>query len=256
MDDPKSGRPGYDNYISMDVSRGPLAAQFAEQILETTRPYRHLADKELDVLDIGSGYGHTALELARRCGTVTAMEPSPTLAAIAAELAHNSGLDNLTTIHCGIESLEEYEAFDLIVLDNVYEHLPDHRGSLQRIERALRPGGTLFLLAPNRFWPIEAHYRLPFLSYLPIPWANRYLRLTRRGYDYTDASYAPTLRSLSKDFEAAPALNWRCSLPALPDATMSGRAPVHYRVGMKLLDLFPRLWALSKALLVVAKKDS
>ena len=95
-------------------------------------------------------------------------------------------------VHAGVESLDYREAFDLVILDNVYEHLPDHDAALAAIWRAMRPGAVLYVLVPNKLWPVEAHYDLPFLSWLPLPLANRYLRLTRRGNSYEDASYAPT----------------------------------------------------------------
>lgn len=247
-------QPAYNSYDPMDESRGPMAAQFAAQVLDTTRAFRSVPDADLDVLDLGCGYGHTALELARRCRSVHGMEPTSELAAAAARLAAESGLPHFTAAQGGTEDLTAREAYDLVVLDNVYEHLPAQRDALQRIVAALRPGGVLFLLTPNKLWPIEAHYRLPFLSYLPLRAANAYLRASGRGHDYEDASYAPTLGSLRRDFDSVPELSWRCVLPACPEATMSG-APLHYRVGMRLIERNPRLWAVSKALLVVARKE-
>lgn len=80
----------------------------------------------------------------------------------------------------------------MAVLDNVLEHLDDQHDALERIASCLRPGGVAYILVPNRWWPIEAHYSLPFLAWLPLPLATRYLRWSGRGSDYTDASYAPS----------------------------------------------------------------
>lgn len=38
--------------------------------------------------------------------------------------------------------------FDLVVCQNVLEHLPDHRAAMDAMARALRPGGWLVLLVP------------------------------------------------------------------------------------------------------------
>jgi hypothetical protein len=46
----------------------------------------------------------------------------------------------------------------------------------------------------------------------------------------------------------------RVVLAAVPDATMSG-TPWHYKLGMSMIRLFPALWAVSKAFLVVAVKQ-
>lgn len=248
-------QPGYDEYRQMSDTRAPLAASFARQILGTTGPWLSKPVEELDVLDLGSGYGHTTLELAGRCRSAVGMEPASNLAEFSQRLKAESGRDNLEFRHQGIDDLKESNAFDLVVLDNVYEHLPDQTKAIQAISECLRPGGVLFLLTPNKLWPIEAHYGLPFLSYLPLPLANRYLRASGRGTDYTDASYAPTWFSLRRELDAHEDLSWRLTLPADPAATMAG-SPVHYRIGMKMLDRFPSLWTISKALLVVAVKGS
>ena len=46
--------------------------------------------------------------------------------------------------------LPEGQQFDYIVASHVFEHLPDPIGFLQRCERALAPGGRLFLMLPDR----------------------------------------------------------------------------------------------------------
>jgi SAM-dependent methyltransferase len=190
-----------------------------------------------------------AAELAKTCQHVTAIEPTTNLIEEGRRL-HGS-IRNLTIRAGGVEDVTEREAYDLIVLDNVYEHLPDHDLACRRIAAALRPGGVVYVLTPNRLWPLEAHYRLPFLGWLPVRWANVYLHVTKRGHDYTDASYAPTYWSLRRDFERV-GLAVTYVLPGDPEAVRGGGR--HYRWGMAALRRFPALWSVSKALLVVAVK--
>lgn len=246
-------RPEYDHFTDMREVRGPLGEAFARQVLETTGSQLSKPVGALDVLDIGSGYGHTALGLARVCSSVLGLEPSAPLVAVAEELARSEGLANLAFRHGGVETLTLEGAFDLVVLDNVYEHLPNQADALDRINLALRPGGVLYLLVPNRAWPIEAHYRLPGLSWLPLRWANAYLRWSGRGTDYEDASYAPTYFSLRRMLRGQLDWDFEFTLPGVPSATVAG-TPWHYRLGMRLLGRCPGLWAISKALLVVAVK--
>jgi SAM-dependent methyltransferase len=241
-------RPSYDRgEHAMLSSRAPQARAFATQILETVRPFV----VPRTVLDVGCGYGHTAYELAQRCDEVVGIEPFAELARHGIELARDR--KNLEIRHQGIETLEDRDRYDLIVLDNVFEHLPDQRGALVRLTAALRPGGVLYLLMPNKLWPIEVHYQLPFLSYLPVPLASRYLRWTGRGTDYTDASYAPTYFGLRRMLDAHPELHYHFVLPADLSLAAGGRA-LHYKLGVAAIRRFPALWAISKAFLVVAQK--
>jgi SAM-dependent methyltransferase len=243
-------RPNYDEgEHAMLQSRAPRAAAFAKQILETARPF--LPNRPWTVLDVGCGYGHTARELARHCEHVVGVEPYESLAAHAIELA--DGVANFEARHQGIYELPDVGRFDLLVLDNVFEHLPDQPRALDVMSRALRPGGAIYLLMPNKLWPIEVHYRLPFLSYLPLSLANRYLKLSGRGTDYADASYAPTYFGLKRLLEAHRELTYHFVLPA--DLSLAaGGAALHYRIGFEAIKRFPALWAISKAFLVIAVK--
>jgi len=100
------------------------AQAFAGQVLLTCGPDLTMPVGELDVLDVGSGYGAAAAVLASRCRSVTGIEPMLDLHAAAAELA--AGIPNLNFHLGGVESLTDVERYDLMVLDNVCEHLPDH----------------------------------------------------------------------------------------------------------------------------------
>src|SRR5712692_2630282 len=156
------------------------------------RPFRPTPDRHLDVLDVGCGYGYVAVELARRCRRVVGIEPSAFLLENAQRIVADSGVHNVELRPQPVEELDDAALFDVVVLDNVLKHLPRQHQALTAMVRALRPGGVLYIVVPNKLWPLEVHDRLPFLSYLPLPLANRYLRLTGRGTDYADASYAPT----------------------------------------------------------------
>ena len=253
VDQPLTEHPEYDRYVSMEEVRGPLAAGFARQILATCRPFLTRPIAELRVLDIGCGYGHTARELARHTHHVVGVEPSQPLFSTAQQVAAQSGQSNLEYLPLGIYDLNYHEAFDLVVLDNVLEHLPDQPRALEVISQGSAPGGVAFILVPNRLWPIEVHYHLPLLSYLPLPLANLYLRLSGRGSDYTDASYAPTYFSLNRLLRARTELTFSYVLPADLSITVRGNA-WHYRWGAAAIRRFPCLWAISKALLVIARK--
>lgn len=49
------------------------------------------------------------------------------------------------------------DSLDVIVLNEVIEHVQDDRATLREISRVLRPGGRCILYAPNRLYPFETH---------------------------------------------------------------------------------------------------
>ncbi|MBC5800147.1 MAG: class I SAM-dependent methyltransferase [Candidatus Eremiobacteraeota bacterium] len=222
---------------------------FARQALQTARcVLGNRPWSTLRVLDVGCGYGATTAALGGLCREAVGLEPSAALYAQACRAEH--GRDNVRFVHADFNAWHTFEQFDLIILDNVYEHIADHDRTLAAIAERLAAGGAFYIVAPNKLWPIEVHYGLPFLSYLPLPIANAYLRITRRGTSYADAAYAPSVWSLRAEFRREPRLRPRFVLPADLTLTQAGATPL-YRCGASLLRRFPALWAVSKALVIV-----
>lgn len=254
--EPSQGeRPWYDEFNDMSEIRGPIAELLAHQVVETTKPFLSRPLSEIDVLDVGSGYGHTALALSRVCRKVCGLEPARFLHEAALGLAAQADCPgNLEFVNEGIESFSPAATFDLVVLDNVYEHLPDQATAMKAISRLLAPGGVLFLVCPNKLWPIEAHYRLFGLAWMPLRVANGYLRITGRGTSYEDASYSPTYWSLRRQLLRDQSISFDFVVPGDPAGTLMG-SPWHYRLGMNLLGRAHFLWAISKSFVVVAVKS-
>jgi SAM-dependent methyltransferase len=246
--------PEYERLSSRMVERRDLAAGFARQIELTTAPFLDRALSDCTAIDIGCGYGHTAAQLASKCISVVGLEPNAVLAGKAELLCRQRNLDNVVIRQEPIDQLADEESFDLAIMDNVFAHIEHQQRALWRMSRCLRPGGVAYILVPNKLWPMDACYNLPFLTYLPVRWASWYLRACGRGHSYRDASYAPTYRRLRKLLDARPELNARFSLPA--DITLAeGGRRLTYRLGVELLRRFPQLWMISKSFLVVAKKQ-
>ena len=68
-------------------------------------------------------------------------------------------------------------SFDVILLNEVIEHVNDDRQTLREVFRCLKPGGHVLIYAPNRLYPFETHgffigeryfFRLlPFINWFP-----------------------------------------------------------------------------------------
>jgi SAM-dependent methyltransferase len=74
------------------------------------------------------------------------------------------------------------EVFDGVFTNEVMEHVDDEQESLGDIYRLMKPGGTLVVISPNRWFPFEGHGTRMFGRYIPptplIPWLP--VRLTNR----------------------------------------------------------------------------
>lgn len=77
--------------------------------------------------------------------------------------------------------------FDVVLSNHVIEHVGDHaaqRAHLRELRRVLRDDGAGYIAVPNRWMLVEPHFRLPFLSWLPMPLSHAYVRLAGKGTHY------------------------------------------------------------------------
>lgn len=83
------------------------------------------------------------------------------------------------------------DSFDVIVCAQVYEHVLDDKVLFSEISRIIRTDGIIFFSGPNKLFPIEPHYKLPFIHWLPLSWADYYLRIFKKGnlFDIKSRTY-------------------------------------------------------------------
>jgi len=138
---------------------------------------------------------------------------------------------------------------EVVVCAQVYEHMPSDVLLIREIYRVLKPGGAVFFSGPNKLFPIEPHYYLPFLHWLPPAWADRYLQILGRGNHYYERSRTIwSLRNLLAKFTIQdltpevmqyslrggkfkglarlPLAVWRLFLPVLPNYNWILRKPI------------------------------
>lgn len=78
------------------------------------------------------------------------------------------------------------ECVDVLICNHTYEHLPDAQRLFSELWRVLRPGGLVYFSAMNARWPIEPHYHLPVVHWLPR-WASKWvLRLSGHQGPYVE----------------------------------------------------------------------
>lgn len=78
-------------------------------------------------------------------------------------------------------------SFDFVVRNHVIEHVGSRdrqSAHLRELARVLMPTGVLYLAAPSKWQPVEPHFGLPFLSWIPTQMRDGYVRIAGRGSHY------------------------------------------------------------------------
>lgn len=102
---------------------------------------------DMDVLDLGAGYGQWAFRFAPRVRSVTAVEFSlPMLESGIAE-AKRRALSNISFVHCAAEDFTPFRLWPLVFISGLFMYLNDVQAErvAKRAVESLAPGGRIFL---------------------------------------------------------------------------------------------------------------
>lgn len=100
-----------------------------------------------DVLDLGCGAGHTALALAPFARSITAVDLTPEMLAVAKGLAAERQVQNVEFRHADATHLPfEAASFDLVTSRYSAHHYSDPAAALREVARVLAPGGQFLLV--------------------------------------------------------------------------------------------------------------
>lgn len=135
-------------------------AQKAGKIIAVVEDYLNKPLHNLKILDIGCGNGLIASYLADYGNTVSAVD--------VVDQRDLSSYNNYDFTLITDEKLPFPDAFfDMVISNHVIEHVNNHDLHLQEIRRVLKSGGICYFATPNRYFPYEVHYKVPFLHWLP-----------------------------------------------------------------------------------------
>lgn len=87
------------------------------------------------------------------------------------------------------------ESFSFVLCNDVLEHVRDDAKLTKELLRILSRNSAAYLQCANKYQIIEPHFLLPFLSWIPRPLANLYVRVARKGESY-EGYYPKTRREL------------------------------------------------------------
>lgn len=129
---------------------GPTAAAYAtskvhaqgaslKRLVELVQPQAHW-----QVLDVATAAGHTAFAFAPHVAQVVASDLTPEMLVVAARVAGEKGINNVTFQEADAEALPfATDSFDLVTCRIAPHHFPDIDRFLGEAARVLRPAGIL-----------------------------------------------------------------------------------------------------------------
>lgn len=141
------------------ADRAVLRGELVCDLIEELHPLRNAR-----VLDAGCGIGGSSIVAHERGAVVTSVDRDPRR--LAALHVH---APEIRTINARLDVLPLPDAgCDVIILQDVIEHLVTPEVVLRELARVLRPSGILYLSTPNRDSIVnlfaDPHFGLPFVS--------------------------------------------------------------------------------------------
>jgi len=155
----------------------------AEGSLRQIEPYIRIS-AESKILDVGSGTGSFIVACRRRGLRAFGMEPDRIGqgAKITSIQIARRRLDLSVFVSAVGEKLPFPDAsFDLVVMNQVIEHVADQPMVVREAGRVVREGGVIYIACPNYLRFYEPHYKIFWAPLLPKAWGRTYLRLRGRS---------------------------------------------------------------------------
>lgn len=184
------------HYVS-EYPRGKFVLDTLERYVPSFRP------DGARVLDVGCGDAGVLIAFAERGAEATGIEPNASSLERGTVRAEEHGV-RLDLRIGNAESLPFADSsFDLVVLDNVLEHVADRDRTLAEIQRVLKPAGLLYLVTPKPYslhslWS-DPHYSMAGLVLLPRKLQIFYFeRIRRGGAGNYGVGWIPTRKSAAR----------------------------------------------------------
>lgn len=182
----------------LSIERGKFVRAIINQQLQT---------KNLAILDLGSGEGGTSkvfsqdnfvvsldlslIRLNRQKELVISSESSSEKSSTNTKNRFLSSFEMTEPNLVNASALQlpfANSSFDLIIIQDVIEHLNDTNSFLIEIKRVLKPNGMIYLSTPNKYslfnFISDPHFGLPFVSILKRESIKKYFLKHFRKNDY------------------------------------------------------------------------
>ncbi|MGC1504980.1 MAG: class I SAM-dependent methyltransferase [Sulfitobacter sp.] len=130
------------NFIAKKYSKDKIAdeASYQRKLDET----RALLRDDMQVLEIGTGTGSTAILHAPHVAHIDAIDVSQKMLDIARDKTEAEGIGNITYQCTPVETFDAPNgSYDMIMALSVLHLVQDHKATLGKLHALLKPGGTL-----------------------------------------------------------------------------------------------------------------
>jgi 2-polyprenyl-3-methyl-5-hydroxy-6-metoxy-1,4-benzoquinol methylase len=185
--------PLHFEYAATANERGERAAEHLFALLPALGR-RGVFARRPRVLDVGCAYGGFLVAFARRGARVAGIDIDPRYVRLAALNLREQGLDgDLVHGDAGEPRPEFSGRFDLVIANDVLEHVPRPAAFLANLRDWLTPSGAAWLEIPNGAWPPyvvrDGHHQLFGVTLLDHAEASEYMELKSPGGRYDTYQY-------------------------------------------------------------------
>ena len=179
------GRPDWREVTERRIKSRPVQAIVARLNL-----YVPLAGKT--VLDVGCGFGDLLLEANTLGANVFGIDPDYDWIVTGNAWLTSKRVPAALGIAVGEALPFRNDCFDVIISNQVLEHVRNPLSIICEMARVLKPGGACYINFPNYLLPIELHYRVPWIPFLPKTLGKAYLAILGRNSTYLDEIHYTT----------------------------------------------------------------
>jgi 2-polyprenyl-3-methyl-5-hydroxy-6-metoxy-1,4-benzoquinol methylase len=123
--------------------------------------------RPLEVLNVGCGAGTECQIWAELGHKVTGIDISEPLVQLARRRASERGFDIHFDVGSALALPYGNSTFDVCLIPQLLEHVPDWQKCLDEGARVLRPGGLIYVSTTNVICPIQNEFTLPLYSWYP-----------------------------------------------------------------------------------------
>jgi len=178
----------YSSHASLNEATRLKKATKITSVLE-----KHVDLAQCDLLDIGTGSGHIVQLISKKCKTATSVNLND-------ERIVKEGYTFIVVDDVYLPF--DNESFDVVISNQVIEHIPVQDIHINEIYRVLKKGGIAYIATPSKYTLIEPHFKLPFLSWLPRSLSNFYVKLfNHKKWDIYPLTLGKLMKMVMPKFE-------------------------------------------------------